>query len=87
MIHYLDTSLLVAALTRKVRTRAVQCRLAEQESGSRAIIYRVVTELSAALSVKLPSKQLTALQRADALSPFDGSACAATTGGISWSKK
>lgn len=70
MIHYLDTSLLVAALTREVRTTALQGWLAEQEPGSLAISDWVVTERSAALSVKLRSKQLTARQRADALSLF-----------------
>ena len=70
MIHYLDTSLLVAALTREVRTAAVQGWLAEQEPGSFALSDWVVTELSAALSVKLRSKQVTARQRADALSLF-----------------
>ena len=70
MIHYLDTNLLVAALTRELRTTAVQGWLPQHEPGSLAISDWVVAELSATFSVKLRSKQLRARQRADALCLF-----------------
>jgi predicted nucleic acid-binding protein len=67
---YLDTSLLLAALTREQRTAQVQNWLAEQPTESLMISDWVVTEFSAALSVKLRTKQLAARQRADALALF-----------------
>lgn len=69
-MFYLDTSLLVAALTREQQTEAVQTWLASQPVDSLFISQWVVTEFSAALSVKLRTRQLEAGHRADALALF-----------------
>ena len=69
-MHYLDTSLLVAALTHETMTRAAQHWLATRPAGSIAISDWVVTEFSAALSMKLREKRLGASDRADVLSAF-----------------
>lgn len=70
MIIYLDTSLLVAALTREPKTAAVQAWLSGQVTEELAISDWVVTEFSAALSIKLRTKQIAATQRADASAQF-----------------
>ena len=70
MINYLDTSVLVAALTDEVRTRDVQLWLSQQNPADLAISPWVVAEFSAALSIKLRSKQIGAQHRAQALAMF-----------------
>jgi predicted nucleic acid-binding protein len=70
LILYLDTSVLVAALTREAKTGAVQLWLGEREPGELAISDWVVTEFSAALSIRLRTGQLDEAARADALSAF-----------------
>jgi uncharacterized protein len=67
---YLDTSLLVAALTNETETGRMQAWLGEQEPSSLAISDWVITEFSAALSMKLRSGQIEAIHRADALAMF-----------------
>jgi predicted nucleic acid-binding protein len=69
-VHYLDTSLLVAALTSEAMTRVAQRWLASQPAGSIAISDWVVTEFSAALSIKLREKQIGAADRAEVLAAF-----------------
>lgn len=69
-MHYLDTSLLVAALTRQAMTDAAQRWLAGRPAGSIAISDWVVTEFSAALSMKLREKQIGTADRAEVLSAF-----------------
>ncbi len=69
-VHYLDTSLLVAALTNESMTRVVQAWLAGQPAGSLAISDWVVTEFSAALAMKLREKRIDAGSRADVLAAF-----------------
>ncbi len=69
-MHYLDTSLLVAALTNEPMTGSAQRWLAEQPAGSMAISDWVVTEFSAALSMKLREKRIGTVDRADILSAF-----------------
>jgi predicted nucleic acid-binding protein len=64
---YLDTSLLVAALTNETETRRMQAWLGEQEPSDLAISDWVITEFSAALSMKLRSGQIEVIHRADAL--------------------
>jgi predicted nucleic acid-binding protein len=70
LTFYLDTSVLVAALTAEAQSRRMQAWLTEQEPGGLAISEWVATEFSAALSVKLRSGRIDATDRADALAVF-----------------
>lgn len=67
---YLDTSVLVAALTNEGRTDDVQPWLAEQPAGELCVSDWVITEFSAALSMKLRTQQLRPKDRTEALSLF-----------------
>lgn len=67
---YLDTSVLVAALTNEPRTDDAQRWLASQPAGELAISDWVITEFSGALSIKLRTQQLRPEDRAEALSLF-----------------
>ncbi|TVS08369.1 MAG: PIN domain-containing protein [Gammaproteobacteria bacterium] len=66
----MDTSIVVAALTNEARTAEVQDWLADQQAGELAISDWVMTEFSAALSMKLRSGQLQPPERAEALAVF-----------------
>lgn len=70
MIRYLDTSVLVASLTLESKTTEVQRWLAGQVAGSLMISDWVITEFSAALSVKLRQGLLDARERAAAVKAF-----------------
>jgi predicted nucleic acid-binding protein len=67
---YLDTSLLVAALTRESKTATVQRWLREQSTTALALSDWTITEFSAALSLKLRERQIAADDRADVLAAF-----------------
>lgn len=64
---YLDTSLLVAALTREARTAAIQAWLADQPPDELVVSEWTLAEFSAALSMKLRLGHLDVSSRADVL--------------------
>lgn len=70
MSRYLDTSLLVAALTNEARTTDVQAWLQKREPEGFASSQWVATELSSALAIKLRSGRIDAPGRAAALAAF-----------------
>lgn len=70
MSLYLDTSLLVAALTNEANTERIHKWLAQAPAGKLAISEWVATEFSAALSIKLRSGHLETHDRANALAAF-----------------
>jgi len=67
---YLDTSLLVAALTNETETERLQRWLGQQAEDDLAISDWVVTEFSSALSIKLRAGHIEPAHRADALAMF-----------------
>lgn len=69
-MRYIDTSVLVAALTNEAETKRMQTWLAAQKAGNLAISEWVATEFSAALSVKLRTRQIAKTDRSDALAMF-----------------
>ncbi|HZK90199.1 MAG TPA: type II toxin-antitoxin system VapC family toxin [Stellaceae bacterium] len=72
MSLYLDTSLLVSALTAEREGSRIEAWIRSNSSDDFAISDWVVTEFSAALSMKLRTQQVDLAQRATALSLFSG---------------
>lgn len=71
-MFYLDTSLVVAALTSEPSTHRVQDWLAKGSPGQLFLSPWVITEVSSAFSIKLRMGQIDAAEKMTALASFSG---------------
>lgn len=71
-MRYLDTSLLVAALTVEERTAVIRSWLRRVETDGLAISEWTITEFSAALSIKVRSRRCTPADQDRYLLALDG---------------
>lgn len=67
---YVDTCVLVAALTNEAETARMQTWLEEQAAGQVGISEWVATEFSAALSIKVRATQINPVDRSEAIAAF-----------------